>query len=79
MAKKKTENVEKQYIVTIKKNKTFCGEGAGGAQFAHGTATITQMNGLLNGLEHMKVTKCQRKKFRWKKFQQKKFRIIRKG
>ena len=40
-AKKKTENVEKQYIVTIKKNKTFCGEGAGGAQFAHGTATIT--------------------------------------
>lgn len=40
-AKKKTEKVEKQYIVTIKENKTFCGEGAGGAQFAHGTATIT--------------------------------------
>lgn len=40
-AAKKTENVEKQYIVTIKENETFCGEGAGGAQFAHGQATIT--------------------------------------
>lgn len=40
-ASKKTKKVEKQYIVTIAENKTFCGEGAGGAQFAHGTATIT--------------------------------------
>lgn len=40
-AAKKTANEEKQYIVTIEENKTFCGEGAGGAQFAHGQATIT--------------------------------------
>ena len=40
-AVKKTKNVQKQYIVTIKENTAFCGEGAGGAQFAHGKATIT--------------------------------------
>lgn len=31
----------KTYIVTVEKNPDFCGEGAGGAQFAHGQATIT--------------------------------------
>lgn len=38
MAKK---DVIKQYIVTVDGNKEYCGIGAGGAQFAHGTATIT--------------------------------------
>lgn len=31
----------KQFIVTVENNPDFCGEGAGGAQFAHGEATIT--------------------------------------
>lgn len=35
MAKNKT------YIVSVDKNPNYCGEGAGGAQFAHGKATIT--------------------------------------
>lgn len=35
MAKPKT------YIVTVEKNPNYCGEGAGGAQFAQGKATIT--------------------------------------
>lgn len=35
MAKNKT------YIVSVDNNPTYCGEGAGGAQFAHGKATIT--------------------------------------
>lgn len=30
----------KTFIVTVE-NKEFCGVGAGGAQFAHGEATIT--------------------------------------
>lgn len=30
----------KQWIVTVDSNPRFCGEGAGGAQFAHGQATI---------------------------------------
>lgn len=30
----------KQWIVTVEKNPNFCGEGAGGAQFAHGKAVI---------------------------------------
>ena len=29
----------KKYIVSVE-NKEYCGIGAGGAQFAHGTATI---------------------------------------
>lgn len=32
---------EKTYIVTVEGNDKYCGEGAGGAQFAHGQATIT--------------------------------------
>lgn len=32
---------QKKWIVTVENNKNFCGEGAGGAQFAHGQATIT--------------------------------------
>lgn len=35
MAKTKT------FIVSVDNNERFCGEGAGGAQFAHGKATIT--------------------------------------
>lgn len=31
----------KTFVVTVDNNPNFCGEGAGGAQFAHGTATIT--------------------------------------
>lgn len=31
----------KEYIVTVETNPEFCGEGAGGAQFAHGKARIT--------------------------------------
>lgn len=31
----------KSYVVTVEKNPNFCGEGAGGAHFAHGQATIT--------------------------------------
>ena len=31
----------KQWIVTVEKNPNFCGEGAGGAQFAHGKAQIS--------------------------------------
>lgn len=30
-----------EYIVSVKSNPEFCGEGAGGAQFAHGKARIT--------------------------------------
>lgn len=32
---------EKIYIVSVEGNPNYCGEGAGGAQFAHGKATIT--------------------------------------
>ena len=39
MAVAKTEN--KTYIVTVENNPNYCGEGAGGAQFAQGKATIT--------------------------------------
>ena len=35
MAKRKT------YIITVDGNPQYCGVGAGGAQFAHGQATIT--------------------------------------
>lgn len=31
----------KTYIVTVKDNPEYCGVGAGGAQFAHGRATIS--------------------------------------
>jgi hypothetical protein len=31
----------KIYVVSVDKNESYCGEGAGGAQFAHGEATIT--------------------------------------
>lgn len=31
----------KTFIVSVDSNPNFCGEGAGGAQFAHGKATIT--------------------------------------
>lgn len=32
---------EKTYLVTVNGNPAYCGVGAGGAQFAHGNATIT--------------------------------------
>ena len=31
----------KTYIVTVENKTDYCGEGAGGAQFANGQATIT--------------------------------------
>ena len=31
----------KTYIITVDGNPQYCGVGAGGAQFAHGKATIT--------------------------------------
>lgn len=31
----------KTYIVSVDNNPNYCGEGAGGAQFANGKATIT--------------------------------------
>jgi hypothetical protein len=31
----------KQWIVKVNSNPNFCGEGAGGAQFAHGEAVIS--------------------------------------
>lgn len=31
----------KTFVVSVDNNPNFCGEGAGGAQFAHGKATIT--------------------------------------
>ena len=40
MAAKKKEEL-KTYKVTVKDNSGYCGEGAGGAQFAHGSALIT--------------------------------------
>lgn len=40
--KKETKEVkEREYIVKVKGNPSYCGEGAGGAQFAHGEAKIT--------------------------------------
>ena len=37
---KETKEV-KGVTVTVKKNKKFCGIGAGGVQFSNGTATVT--------------------------------------
>lgn len=39
MATAKKE-AQKKYKVTIKENADYCGEGAGGAQFAHGQAVV---------------------------------------
>ena len=41
MAAKSQKAKGKEYIVTVKENPSYCGEGAGGAQFAHGSARIT--------------------------------------
>lgn len=41
MAAKSQRAKVKEYIVTVKENPSYCGEGAGGAQFAHGSARIT--------------------------------------
>lgn len=30
-----------EYIVKVKSNQEYCGEGAGGAQFAHGEARVS--------------------------------------
>lgn len=40
MSAKKKEEL-RTYKVTVKDNPGYCGEGAGGAQFAHGSALIT--------------------------------------
>ena len=41
MAAKSQKAKVKEYIVTVKENPSYCGEGAGGAQFSHGSARIT--------------------------------------
>lgn len=41
MAAKSQKAKVKEYIVTVKENPSYCGEGTGGAQFAHGSARIT--------------------------------------
>ena len=41
MAAKSQKAKVKEYIVTVKENPSYCGKGAGGAQFAHGSARIT--------------------------------------
>ena len=41
MAAKSQKAKVKEYIVTVKENPAYCGAGAGGAQFAHGSARIT--------------------------------------
>ena len=35
------KDIVKTYVVTVEENPNFCGEGAGGAQFAQGKAVIT--------------------------------------
>ncbi len=39
-ARRKVENKNKVYIVSVKNNEQFCGIGAGGTQFAQGKARI---------------------------------------
>ena len=41
MAKNEKTAAAKYYVVKVKNNPNYCGEGAGGAQFAHGEAKIT--------------------------------------
>jgi hypothetical protein len=36
------KNTVKTYIITVKNNPDFCGIGAGGVQFANGTARTTR-------------------------------------
>ena len=55
MASKTQKAKVKEYIVTVKENPSYCGEGAGGAQFAHGSAQ-SQMIGLRSGSAHMMAT-----------------------
>lgn len=38
--KKEINKPDKKYLVSVS-NTNYCGEGAGGAQFAHGCAVIT--------------------------------------
>lgn len=38
MAKK--NNTAKKYVIEVENKPNYCGEGAGGAQFAHGKAVI---------------------------------------
>ncbi len=44
MAAAREKNKGKEYRVTVKSNPNYCGTGAGGAQFAHGEARITDSN-----------------------------------
>lgn len=44
MAAVKVKSEVKEYRVTVKSNPGYCGTGAGGAQFAHGEARITDRN-----------------------------------
>lgn len=51
----------KTYVVTVEKNPNYCGEGAGGAQFAHGKAVITneRLADWFRAHEGYKVTEAQ--------------------
>ena len=42
----------KSWIVKVKNNKTFCGKGAGGVQFANGEAKIESSRMMLWFKEH---------------------------
>lgn len=44
MAAAKVKDEVKEYRVVVKDNPGYCGTGAGGAQFAHGEAHITNKN-----------------------------------
>ena len=41
MANNANKQAVKEYVVKVKGNENFCGIGAGGIQFANGTATTT--------------------------------------
>lgn len=44
MAAAREKSKDKEYRVTVKSNPNYCGTGAGGTQFAHGEARITDNN-----------------------------------
>lgn len=64
MAVAKTETaktVAKGYIVKVKNNPNFCGQGAGGVQFANGEAKVTseRMAAWFKEHEGYEVTKAE--------------------
>ena len=56
----KTGNA-KAYIIEVVNNPEFCGKGAGGVQFANGTATVTDAR-LANWFKEHKGYKVTEKK-----------------